>query len=259
MWKNMMITVLMIMISFIIFGCEKDSTGLAPGQGILNIYITDAPAVYDSVNITFSQVSAHIDSEWVTVTGEPVTVDILKWTNGNKLLIGSAEVPAGKYTQIRIIIDEAEIGVEGKVFPLDVPSGAKTGLKFGPQFTIEEGSSYDLIFDFDASRSIVVTGSKKDPKGYKLKPHIRVVSKAVTGSISGIVLPADHVPWAYAIQDIDTITSSIVDTSGYFRLGFLPEGMYTVSVVDTNGLFNDQANVLVIAGEDNDLGPINLN
>jgi hypothetical protein len=228
MWKCETITMLLLMASFLLFGCEKDSTGLAPDQGILNVYVTDAPAVFDSVNITFSQVSAHIDSEWVTVTGEPVTVDLLKWTNGNKLLIGSAEVPAGKYTQIRIIIDEAEVGVDGKVFPLDVPSGAKTGLKFGPQFTIEEGSSYDLICDFDASRSIVVTGSKKDPKGYKLKPHIRVVSKAVTGSISGTVSPADHIPWAYAIQDIDTITSSRVDTSGYFRLSFLPEGIYTV-------------------------------
>jgi hypothetical protein len=259
MWKCETITMLLLMASFLLFGCEKDSTGLAPDQGILNVYVTDAPAVCDSVNITFSQVSAHIDSEWVTVTGEPVTVDLLKWTNGNKLLIGSAEVPAGKYTQIRIIIDEAEVGVDGKVFPLDVPSGAKTGLKFGPQFTIEEGSSYDLICDFDASRSIVVTGSKKDPKGYKLKPHIRVVSKAVTGSISGTVSPADHIPWAYAIQDIDTITSSRVDTSGYFRLSFLPEGIYTVSVVDTNGLSNDQANVLVIAGDDNDLGSMDLN
>jgi hypothetical protein len=49
----------------LLFGCEKDATGLEEGMGRLNVYITDAAALYDSVNITFSHVSAHIDSEWV--------------------------------------------------------------------------------------------------------------------------------------------------------------------------------------------------
>jgi hypothetical protein len=47
MWKSEKITMLLVMTSLLLFSCEKDSTGLAPGQGILNIYVTDAPAVYD--------------------------------------------------------------------------------------------------------------------------------------------------------------------------------------------------------------------
>ncbi len=256
-----LIYVLSVVSAFIILiiGCEKDATGLAEGHGRLNIYITDAAAVYDSVNITFSQISAHTDSGWITVTGEPVTVDLLKWTNGNKLLIGSADVPAGKYTQIRLIIDDAEIGIGGKVYPLTVPSGAQTGLKFGPQFTIEEGLSYELIIDFDAMRSIVTNGPKNNPKGYKLKPHIRITSIAITGSISGLVLNPDDMPTAYAIQEGDTITASLVDTlSGYFQLGFLPEGEYAVSVSDTNGLSFDQEGLQVMVGDDYDLGEITL-
>ncbi len=257
--KLLLLTFMLSLLLFVFSGCEKDATGLDPGQGRLNIYMTDAAALYDSVNITFSQVSAHIDSEWVTVTGDPVTVDLLKWTNGNKLLIGSADVPAGKYTQVRLIIDDAEIGVDDEVYPLTVPSGAKTGLKFGPQFTVEEGSIYELVFDFDVNRSIVVNGPKKDPKSYKLKPHMRMVAIAVAGSISGTVANPKDVPIAYAIQEEDTITSSLVDTvGGYFMLGFLTEGEYTVSIVDTNELEFNLDNVTVIAGEDNDLGVITL-
>ena len=82
-------------------GCDKNTTAIESDQmGTLTIYLTDAPATYDSVNITFSEVSAHIDSEWVVVQGEPVTVDLLEWTNGKSMVLGSADVPAGKYTQI---------------------------------------------------------------------------------------------------------------------------------------------------------------
>ena len=257
--KYQFLSVIIIIISILYLGCEKDSTGLEPGMARLNVYVTDAAALYDSVNITFSQVSAHIDSQWITIKGDPVTVDLLEWTNGNKLLLGSADVPAGKYTQVRIIIDEAKIGVNGDVFPLTVPSGAQTGLKFGPQFSIEEGSVYDIVFDFDVNQSIVVNGPKKDPKSYKLKPHIRMVAIAVAGSISGMVSNPQDLPIAYAKQADNIITSSLVDTtSGYFMLGFLSGGEYTISIVDTNGLEFNKDNVTVLVGEDHDLGDITL-
>jgi hypothetical protein len=258
--KNLLLLIVIISLSFAMFySCEEDATGLEPGMARLNVYVTDAAALYDSVNITFSEVSAHIDSQWVTVTGDPVTVDLLEWTNGNKLLLGSADVPAGIYSQVRIIIDDAEIGVKGDIFPLKVPSGAQTGLKFGPEFTILEGSVYEIVFDFDVNQSIVVRGPKRSPKGYILKPHMRMIAMAVAGSISGLVKNPRDVPIAYAIQEDDTVTSSLVDTtSGYFMLGFLREGEYSVSVVDTNSLEFNQDNVTVIAGQDNHIGEITL-
>ncbi len=242
-------------------GCDKDSTGIDSdtGTGNLTILLTDAPANYDSVNITFAEVSAHLDSAWINVLLDTITVNLLNWTNGNTLVLGSDEVPAGKYTQIRLKIIDAEIGVNGQVYPLDVPSGAQSGLKFGPQFTINEGSSYELVIDFDASRSIVTTGPPNNPTGYKLKPRIRVIPTATTGSISGIVLNPDNLPIAYAFQNGDTTTSSIVDTaSGGFMLAFLPEGLYNVSVVDTAIGFYSTDSIDVTAGGNYDLGNITL-
>jgi hypothetical protein len=253
--------VLSFFILLLIFtGCQKDTTGIDSGQeGILNIYLTDATVMYDSVNITFAEISAHLDSAWLTVMTDTTTVNLLEWSNGNTIKLGSDTIPAGKYTQIRIKIIDAELGVSGQVFPLDIPSDAQTGLKFGPSFTINEGSTYEMVIDFDASRSIVTTGPPHNPTGYKLKPRIRVTSTAVTGSISGTILNPGDLPTAFAIQNGDTITTSPVDTSsGMFKLAFLPEGLYTVNVADTASGYFSINDINVTAGSNFDLGDITL-
>ena len=258
-YSTMSLIVFLTLIILNLTSCEKDPVEPKPETGRLVVLLTDAPATFNSVNITFSQVSAHIDTGWVIVNGEAVTVDLLEWNNGKVMTLGDAEMPVGHYTQIRLLIDAAAIVVDGQEHELDVPSGAQTGLKFGPEFTIEEGSTYELVIDFDVVKSIVINGPKDNPIGYKLKPHIRVTPKAITGSISGTVANASDAPIAYAIQGDDTTTTSIVDVSnGYFMLSFLPEGSYTVAVEDTLGKSSTKSGVSVSAGEDTDLGSITL-
>jgi hypothetical protein len=259
--RNPTISALILLSLFISFAkCEKDPTEPSSGNGEIIVHLTDAPADFDAVNITFSEISAHIDSEWVTVDLQADSkVNLLDWTNGRSMILGQDEVPAGHYTQVRLKIKAAEIIVDNETFPLDVPSGAQSGLKFGLNFAINPGATYELVLDFDARKSIVTTGPKNDPKSYKLKPHIRIISKAVSGSISGRVINPQELPVAYAIQNSDTTTSTMVDTlSGFFMLSFLPEGNYTVSIQDTTGKAFHQENVNVNAGTKNDLGDITL-
>ena len=117
-------------------GCSGDSL-TSPGQtGNLKISLTDSPATYEAVNITFSEISANINEDWITVNSEPITVNLLEWNNGKSIVIGSAQVPAGQYSQIRLIIDDAEVVVDGQTHKITVPSGVKTGLKLGPEFTV---------------------------------------------------------------------------------------------------------------------------
>ncbi len=251
----------LLLLSVLLLNCNQNSSTNASqeGRATLRILLTDASAAYDSVIIRFSEVSANIDSTWVAVVGDTQTVDLLEWSNGRVLELGSADVPAGYYAQVRLKIDDAYIGVKGDVFPLDVPSGAQTGLKFGPGFTVLEGSTYDLVIDFDANRSVVTNGPPNNPKGYKLKPHIRISATATTGSITGMVAPSDSLPVAYAIQDNNTVTSSNVEQSdGFFRLAFLPAGMYTLVIEDTSGNAYENDQVTVFSGKETDLGQIQL-
>jgi hypothetical protein len=256
--RKILIITLFLLTLFILNNCEN-STNSDTNTAKLAVYLTDATAHYDSVIIVFSEISAHIDSQWVHVSQQPRRVDLLDWSNGETLLLGSADVPAGKYTQIRIKIDSAFVGVDGEVHQMKVPSGSQTGLKLGPEFTIADGSTYELVLDFDANRSVVRQGPRHNPHSYSLKPHIRMIAHAVSGSIIGTVTNPENVPLAHAIIDADTITTAIVDTStGFFRLAFLPDSIYSVAIKDTLDQSFSTNSIEVKAGKTYDLGDIIL-
>lgn len=139
---------------------------------------------------------------------------------------------------------------------MTIPSGDQTGLKLVSDFKITEGSTSELVLDFDVQKCIVATGSQK----FMLKPTIRVAPVALTGSISGTVIGTQHMPVAFAIAGSDTVTSTPVDAqSGSFRLAFLAAGSYTVAVADTTGRSYAKSNVAVTVGSDLDIGSISLN
>lgn len=245
--------------ALVVINCSKNPSDPAAKPGHLVVHLTDAPANYSEVNITFAEISAHIDSQWVVVSTEQQKINLLEWNNGRSIVLGEADVPAGRYNQIRLKIVDADVVYNGQSFPMDVPSGATSGLKLGPAFTVESGVAYELMIDFDAERSVVSNGPPNNPNGFKLKPHIRVVPVTVSGSISGTVTNPQHVPIAYAIQGTDTLTSSRVDTlSGNFKLGFLPTGSYTVTIEDTLRFKFAQTGVQVTAGADISLGEVTL-
>ncbi len=241
-------------------GCSSDPAGPGADTGTLQISLTDAPANLQAVNITFAEISAHIDSSWITVQGDTTTVNLLEWNNGRSIVLGREEVPAGHYTQIRLKIIRAEVmDANGTAYEADVPSGSRTGLKLLSNFTVMEGTTFELVLDFDADRSIVTTGPHRNPTGYKLKPTIRVTSRATTGTISGLVLNPRNFPIATALAGADTVTSTAVDTTtGRFSLAFLPAGIYSVVVADSSMLSYRGDGIEVIAGNDTDLGSVTL-
>ena len=257
--KSFFILIIFLIALVIINQCDSNSTTTNEEAANLTVSVTDAPAAYDSVIIVFSEISAHINSMWYYMKQEPVRVNLLEWNNGKTFRLTSNEVPSGQCTQIRIKIDEAYIGVNNQVHELDVPSGSTSGLKLGTDFTIKEGITYNVVLDFDADKSIVVTGPKKNPKGYKLKPHIRVIVDANVGSISGTVLNPERSPYAHALTGDDTVTTTKVDTAtGYFKLAFLPQNIYTVIVEDTSGRNYTRESVPVLVKRDYYLGEITL-
>ncbi len=241
-----------------LIGCSKSPT-IPDGMGRLEIGLTDAPVDFEAVNITFSEISAHIDSVWINLRVDPVTVNLLEFSNGQTFELAAENVPAGHYTQIRLKITAAEVVVGGQVYPVTVPSGAQTGLKLVGQFIIVAGETLALVLDFDAQRSIVRTGPPQNPFGYILKPTIRVIGKADSGAISGVVSNPQNAPVAYAIASGDTIAATVVKKdNGKFVLGFLPAGLYAVSIADTLNQSYRNNQVLVAVGAETNLGTVTL-
>lgn len=165
----------LMMIVSIFTGCAE-RVAEPEGTGTLKVMLTDAPGDFDEVNVTFSEISAHIDSAWVLIQGESVTVNLLELTNGRFMEIGSAEVPVGKYTQIRLSIEMADVVMEGTTHELLVPSSAQTGLKLVTEFEVEVDATLEVMIDFDAARSVVVAGTTAETLKYMLRPTIRVIS-----------------------------------------------------------------------------------
>ena len=233
------------------------------GKGTLNIKLTDAPAAFEAVNVTFSEIRVHKSGSsdddgtagWITVSDQAETVNLLQWANGNTFPLVSTELEAGKYTQIRLLLTSSSVTTGGQTYPMDIHSSMQSGLKLNHPFTIAEGIGYDLIIDFDADRSVKKTGNGQ----FRMNPVIRLIAEANSGAISGTVNDVSALPTAYAIVGLDTITSTPVDiATAAFKLGFLPPDTYSVSVTDTQDRTGSVDNIDVSAGDDVDVGEIAL-
>ena len=148
--------------------------------------------------------------------------------------------------------------IDGSSHSLDVPSGAKTGIKLVCQFTIEEDKLYELLLDFDAQRSIVETGSGK----YLLKPTIRTIPLVISGTMSGKVLPLDtEALISVYTADSDTVGTASADPSdGTFFVNAIPEGTYLVGIDDKTATYKNEilSGVEVTAQQNKDVGTITL-
>ncbi|TYP91976.1 Carboxypeptidase regulatory-like domain-containing protein [Fodinibius salinus] len=251
-----------------------DNTGSNGGTGTMEVTMTDAPTNYDSVNVTINKVrvnkkenaetdSTESDEEaeengWVTIMNQQMKINLLELTNGNQIMLGSKELEAGTYSQIRFILgDDNTVTVDGQTHPLQTPSAKQSGLKLNVDAEVENGVTYSLLIDFDVARSIVEKGND----GYLLKPVLRAVNLAETGSIAGNVQPADFNTNVLAVLEGDTVTSTITAENGTFEIiGLAPDSDYEVVFDPSSDQYSDstQTNIKVEAGKETDLDTIQL-
>ena len=157
-------------------------------------------------------------------------VNLLDLTNGVTALLGDAELPAGQYDQIRLVLgDENVVVVDGVEHDLRVPSGRQSGFKIQHVFTIAEGETYAAILDIDAARSVHRTGHGQ----YMLRPVMRMHARARVAHIGGTVLPLAAAPLVWTVAGPDTVQTFADPLSGHFRLMALPEGTYDVHIEAT--------------------------
>jgi hypothetical protein len=245
-----------------VFGCSGRATG--PGFGTISLKMTDDPADYQAVNLSITQVSAHFEGAgaesdstngWQVLRSDPFDVDLLTLRNGVFTTLALAKVPAGHYTQIRLkLAPGSNVVVDGTTYPLTVPSGLQSGYKLVGSFDVPANGLLALTLDFDAARSIVLTGSGK----YLLKPTARVIATSTAGSITGHVLPDSVSTAVYAIQAADTVGSA--ETSGGdFTVSALPAGTYSLAFHPATAYRDTTlAGVLVNPGAATNVGAVQL-
>ncbi|ANQ49566.1 DUF4382 domain-containing protein [Flammeovirga sp. MY04] len=230
------------------------------GKSTLRISLTDAPADYESVVVDVQDIEINLAEEngngWQSVGSfTPAQIDLLELSAGVDTLLASEELPAGRVSQIRLILGDNNFLInDGEKFELSTPSAQQSGLKLNIHADLVEGVAYEVKLDWDAAKSIVQQGNGS----YSLKPVIRVLTDATSGAIKGQVDTSEQVV-AFAIQGTDTLFSSYTNDEGTFLLQGVPAGSYTVGFDVTDSLsIQDVTDVVVTTGEQQDLGVIEV-
>jgi hypothetical protein len=254
---------LLLVLALVMFGCSNSDNpaDTSSSQGEIRISLVDSPAGFDAVNIVVTEVSIHRAnadslSGWSVIDSTTRTFDLLKLRNGASGLLGAKRLDAGKYTQIRLKIGAGSNVVAGGVsMPLEVPGGLQSGLKLNHNFDIVANTTYELTLDFDASRSLRLTGNQ-----YRLSPVIRVAANITSGIISGSISPALARVVVWTTAGTDTLSAAADTVSGTFKLMAVPAGTYSIKVVPTLTTYRDTTitGVQVVAQQDKSLGVITL-
>ena len=263
-------------------------SALSPdGTAHVRVLLTDAPIQYiGAARVDVGAVQLVPAGEGgggvVTLTddGTDGPVDLLELQDAATEILADAEIPAGSYSQLRLIVESASVtlaagyefnggGTERELF---VPSGAETGIKLGLGFA--DGGDADeargavditgetvLVVDFDVSRSFVIQGNPQTPAGIHdvlFTPTLRVVVEANTGTVSGTVstelasvevgdvgvtarLDGDE-----SVEDFQTLSvTGLTDADGAYTLHYVAPGAYWVKIALPAGLASDPDSALV--------------
>ncbi len=247
---------LVVLLAIMVASCGSSSSNgssagnsASGGSGILAVSLTDKPNTqFSAVFVTVVKVRVHksadasdTDAGWSEIVlNPPQKIDLLSLTNGVLESLGQTALPAGHYTQIRLVLapnsggtvaNSVVISGTDTEIPLFTPSAVQSGIKLINEFDVAAGQRVDLVLDFDALKSIVSRGNGS----YGLKPVIHVLPTVVEGitGIDGFVdtaLLADNVIVSAQVNGTESRSTAPNITTGEFFLDHLAPGSYDVVI-----------------------------
>lgn len=223
--KKIMQALFLSLFVLVIVSCEKDNN---KDKAQLSVLMTDAPGAYDAVFIDLQSVEVTGDGGSVVVLNTNSDIyNLLDLTNGVNTLIAISDMEPGTVSQIRLILGpDNSVVVDGVSYPLSTPSAQQSGLKLQLHQTFEPGVAYSILLDFDAHQSIIEMGNGE----YQLKPVIRTIDVAVSGSIKGSITPVGTIATISATSDGLIFYTTVTNLDGHFLLAGLPAGTYEITI-----------------------------
>ena len=249
--KKIMVVLFFGLQFIFISSCTNDNE-----QSHLSVRMTDAPGNYDQVNVDVQSVEVTGNNgNTVILNTNSRVYNLLNFSNGLDTLLATGDLEPGTISQIRLILGtNNSVMVDSVVYPLSTPSAMQSGLKLQVNKTFEPGVSYVILLDFDASQSIVLQGNGT----YQLKPVIRTIDTAISGSIKGSISLIGVIATVSATSEGVTYTS-VTNASGQFVISGLPEGTYNLTVTpDLSITPVTKTNIEVTIGVSTNVGVITL-
>ncbi len=205
--------------------------------GKVNVRLVDAPGDYQEINLHVVRVEIHrTGSGWQTLATRDTTVNLLTLQGGvSETLVDGATVPAGTYTQMRLVLGPGNTVrlADGTLHDLDVPSGQQSGVKLVANFTVEPNTTKDVFIDFDGAHSIMLHETGASLK-YILRPVVHAFDRLMTGAILGRLTDAQTTSGLPGVvvtaQSVDgsgqasVVRSAVTGADGSYVLDLLPVG-----------------------------------
>jgi hypothetical protein len=212
-------------------GVLRDGELEGGGNGTFRVLMHNAPYAgdIDAIDVTIERVElVPLEGEPLVVSSEAVAFDLLELTADNPMELVHADVPSGRYCQMRLVFSEDHsITVDGVQHPLKTPSAEQSGFKLDGCFELTEGFLHSMTVDFSPDESIVHNPGNGNGKGknedkYLLKPKIEIVSNSlVAGTFAVTGLLGDETVSAELLADgritlISTYDPRMVAEGTYF-------------------------------------------
>ncbi len=252
---------------------KQTTTRIGTGSGF-TLLLTDAPGDFKAALVTISKITLQGTGGSVTLLDQPVTVDLIQLQNQVASIVRGLNIPAGSYSQMRLILSGGAIEVETshgtEVFAtpgftglpagmvptgtLMMPSMEQSGLKIDlPGGKLDVGSGETIVMiDFNAQQSF---GHEAGNSGrWIMHPVIQATNVTFGGNVlaqlalgQGVTLPVlngDTLTLAKFAAVLtpagggtpDTVPLTLVN--GVFQALFkgLVPGSYLLSFVSPTGL-----------------------
>ncbi len=227
------IITIMMLFGLLFIGCSDENNDTS-GTSTIKLSLTDSPGDYEAVYIEVLDVKIKStdnsdENDWVSIGNvNPQIYNLLDLTGGVTALLAENKIPSGYISQIRLILgDKNSVVINGVSNYLDTPSAQQSGLKLKLNETLVPNTVYAYLLDFDVAQSITKAGNSGK---YILKPVLRLITQAVTGSIKGTVINANGYQVMATIAIPGAVVTTYTNTDGVFYLHGIPAGTYSVAL-----------------------------
>ena len=241
----------------LVAGCYQDDTTLAPTQAVrpqITVRLTDAPFPYDSLH----SVTIYVDSieasgqdsgggQWVLITKPLKAFDLLALQQGTTALLGSGELPAGQYHQVRMTIDTTLSSItwnDAAQHAAQVNWHGWSTIHAFVEYPVDVATQgADIVLDFDIGRSFLFNFYGNYV--FDFTPNLRAINSAAAGAIAGSVTQGSGA----ATSPVPNAQVSVFegspsqpdstwyleatgrsDASGHYKVAFLPPETYIVRI-----------------------------
>ena len=141
----------------------------------INLSVTDntSTLAWDTTTATIGDSEQDSFSGWFTIINDSQVFDLILLQNVSDVL-GEQNLTEGKYTQIRLTIESADITINKsgtlEKHSLKIPSG---NIKLTKAFWIYENKTTVLTLDFDINESVHQTGNNQ----FIMRPTIKIIQE----------------------------------------------------------------------------------